>query len=158
MGINFSSLEKVFLQPSEASFFDTKEFEKEDRQALFDAMQPLGLHDSFNTNFHNCCVYTSRFTPISAGKEFCQEVYTFEKMRTQYLRSVVSYARDQFLGDEHAEKKLFELSLKKIRAIDPAIIGESRYEKGDLFLVKLFKVISKFFVGCLLYTSPSPRD
>ena len=147
MAINFSNLERFSLQPREASFFETKEFEKEDRQTLFGAMQPLGLHDSFNTSFHNCCIYTSRFAPISAGMEFCQEVYTFEKTRTQYLKSVVAYARDQFPGDEHAEKKLFELSLKKIRSIDPAIIGESRYEEGDLFVVKLFKVAARFFVG-----------
>lgn len=138
MVVNFKNLEKADFLPFQGDFIEN---ERKSRQVLFDAMQPLAVHDPLNTCFINCCIYSSRAEPIKMGVYHQKELQSFEEKRVHYLKSVLQLAREQYDGEQH----LFSLAQKNLRAIDPALIGESRYLPTDQGLVKVFKVMYHFF-------------
>jgi len=149
MTIRFESLSRVNLTTDTLPFSQIARNERAIRQDLFEMMQPLRDHDVFNKTFDDCCIYSRRYTPISASPEYQKEVYNFELCRAQYLENVIAYARGKFQGKADAEQKFFELSQKQLRAINPHLIGESRYGEQDWFYIKIYKTVSHFFWGQL---------
>ena len=68
-----------------------------------------------------------------------------------YLKQVVAYSCSWFYNDKNPVQQLFELSQKNLRAIDPSIIGESRYDAKDYLIVKVYKTIYYFLLGQIYF-------
>ena len=58
------------------------------------------------------------------------------------------------------EEELKRLSFSKLGIMRPSFLMGDRKEKriGEKVGIFIFKLLSPLFLGCLLYTSPSPRD
>lgn len=145
MSISFSGLAHISPSRRPQSLVDAAQYEKTGRQTLLDTMQPLATYDSSITTFDGCCGFVNAFDP-DGEDDAVHDVEAFEGQRLEYLKQVVTYSRSWFYTDENAEQKLFELSQKNLRAIDPSIIGESRYDAEDGLIVKIYKTVCHFLL------------
>lgn len=146
MQLDFSDLSTFssFRQPR--SIIDASFDEKTSREALLETMQPLAIFDPSVTTFDECA---SMVNTYDRDEESSRDIEAFERERIRYLKDVVAYARLWFYAEENPEQRLFELSKKNLRDIDPSLIGESRYDESDSLMVKVCKTVMCFFWGQL---------
>lgn len=119
--------------------------ESERRGGLASAMGSLRNQDDSNKDFTNCCTFVDRDT--SDQKEICQ----FERCRALYLQSVLSHARSLFSGEMYPEENYFKHAKAQLRAIDPHLVGESRFQEDDWSIVKIYKT-ALYFLNRQVYS------
>ncbi|WP_420421839.1 hypothetical protein [Simkania sp.] len=146
MPLDFSGLTTFSSFRPSRSLIDASLDEKASRDALLEAMQPLTVYDSSVTTFDDCSTFVNTY---DRDEESAQDIEAFERERTHYLKDVIAYSRSRFYSEENAEQKLFELAKKELRAIDPSLVGESRYDESENLALKVYKTVLCFFWGQL---------